>query len=114
MPKQQIHRGLVSFNAAISACHGAAWQVALELLRSMEHEEAVLPDVISCSSVISACEERWPMALQLFKSMFKRDLRPDQITFNATIRACAKDGQWHLALELLEAMEDDEILGESE
>ena len=51
------------------------------------------------------------MAVKIFEFLYKSALQPDQISFNTTIRACAKDGQWLLALELLDLMQDEETLG---
>lgn len=70
------------------------WQRATSLL-------CLVPDVMSYSSLITACEKvsEWIKALALLKECEMR-LRANVITFNATISACR--GQWRWAFYLFE------------
>lgn len=70
------------------------WQRATSLL-------CLVPDVMSYSSLITACEKvsEWIKALALLKECETR-LRANVITFNATISACR--GQWRWAFYLFE------------
>lgn len=74
-----------------------------------------MPDVISYSSVISACDkgEQWLMALSVLSSMEDAAVRPNAISFNSAISACAKVGQWLQALELLKRMEFTDVISYS-
>lgn len=51
------------------------------------------------------------MALGVFQSMYDFKVFPDRISFNSTMRAFAKDGQWQLSLSLLHDMKNEETLG---
>ena len=85
-----------SITSVISACARAEkWQLALDVLGSMEASYGVKPNVITLSSVISACAKggQWEKALALFESMEGRSLQPDVITLSAAISAFAKGGQ---------------------
>eukprot|EP01134_Creolimax_fragrantissima_P006277 CFRG6277T1 len=46
-----------------------------------------------------------PSALELLYEMKKLEIRPDTVTYNSSISACAKGGHWERALELLKEME---------
>ncbi len=48
--------------------------------------------VITYSTLISACEKagEWQLALQLFGRMPQDGVRPNTITFNSLITACAQ------------------------
>jgi pentatricopeptide repeat domain-containing protein 1 len=41
--------------------------------------------------------------------MQDREINPDVMTYNATISACEKGGQWEKALDLFREMQDREI-----
>merc|ERR1712060_956869 len=66
----------------------------------------LLPDVITYSAAISACEkgQRPQQALQLLRELQLRGLLPDVITYNATISACEK-GQKPQVLLLLHELQ---------
>ena len=44
--------------------------------------------------------------MELLHTMFRQELRPDSFTLSATISACANSGNWQLAVDLLECMDD--------
>ena len=44
---------------------------------------------------------RWQKALSLMGQMQSAGIRPDVISFSATISACQKGGQWEMALTKL-------------
>ena len=62
-------------------------------------------DVISCTSIISACDKssQWIRALQIFGDL--RDLQLSVVTFNALISALSK-GAWPAALGVLGQLDD--------
>ena len=64
--------------------------------------KALLPDVISFSAGISACEKsgNWQQALQLLSDMQADGVQADVICINAGISACEKAGQWQMALHI--------------
>ena len=66
----------------------------------------VVPDVISFSAGISACEKggEWQMALYLLSQMPAAGVVPNEISFSAGISACEKGGEWQMALYLLSQM----------
>eukprot|EP00913_Durusdinium_trenchii_P007401 g6960.t1 len=122
MPEASMTLDAISYNATISSCaKGAQWQTALQLLDTMLSVE-VWPDVISCTSAISACEkdariqadatsfnalisscdksEEWEMALHLLEEMLQVDLQPDLITYTCLLNCYETARQWQRALEL--------------
>lgn len=62
----------------------------------------VIPNVISYSASISACEKgaMWQAALALFHQMPKAKIRPNLHAHNATISSCEKATQWQQALAI--------------
>ena len=86
-------------------------QMAAGELKALNVFEAMLkakvvPDVISYSAAISACEKggEWQKALKLFEAMLKATVAPNVFSYNATISACEKGGQWQQALNSFEEM----------
>ena len=81
------------------------WRRALQLFHSMQRH-GVVPDVITYSALISACEKgnEPDRALKLFEAMKQQGIVPDVIIYNALISACEKGQQPERALELFEAM----------
>jgi pentatricopeptide repeat protein len=69
-------------------------------------ECGVESDVITYSSIISACEKssQWERALELLSEMRERGIEPNVITYSAAISACEKGSKWERALELLSEM----------
>ena len=66
-----------------------------------------VPNVITFSAAISACEKggQWERALSLLTEMRAQGVEPNVISFNAAISACDKGAQWEHALELLKEMQ---------
>ncbi|KAK3249083.1 hypothetical protein CYMTET_41480 [Cymbomonas tetramitiformis] len=56
----------------------------------------VEPNVITYSSLISACEKggQWEKALEVFAGMKKAGVEPNVITYSSLISACEKGEQW--------------------
>ena len=48
----------------------------------------------------------WERALELLEEMRERGLKPNVISCNAAMSACAKVGKWERAVELLEKMKE--------
>ena len=87
-------------------------QQALDLLEVRQQVEAasVLPNVISCSAVISACGtgQHWQQALVTLTMMLQAAVLPSVIScsaLTAVINASEKGPQWHHALDLLASMQ---------
>lgn len=78
------------------------WAEALLLLPQMR-EEHIMPNVVTYSVLISACEKgrQADNALQLFGLMHRDGLVPDVIIYSALISACEKGAKWQHALHLL-------------
>eukprot|EP00959_Pyramimonas_sp_CCMP1952_P100398 2100319-Pyramimonas_sp.AAC.1 len=70
------------------------------------------PDVISHSTVISACDRcaQWQPALALLSAMRPPLPPPDAYAFNSTISACGRAGRWELSVELLGRMRRESVL----
>lgn len=51
--------------------------------------------MITYSSLISACEKagRWELALDLFSEMHREGCKPNVVTYNSLIAACAQGAQ---------------------
>merc|ERR1712113_1330214 len=75
---------------------------ALRLLGRMQ-SQSIVPNVISYSASISACEKghQWQEALRLLGRMQSQSIVPDVISYSASISACEKGEQWQVALRLL-------------
>ncbi|CAE8626802.1 unnamed protein product [Polarella glacialis] len=75
-------------------------------------EAKVVPNEITYSAAISACEKggQWQQALNLLSLMPEARVVPNEITYNAAISACEKGGQWQLALNLLSLMPEAKVV----
>ena len=82
MVHQLLTPGVVSFNAAISACEkGKLYEGAVGLLKEMVHQ-LLTPNVVSFSAAISACEKgtavgrsHWsaaPLAMKVLQLLQRR------------------------------------------
>ncbi|CAE7411210.1 unnamed protein product [Symbiodinium sp. CCMP2456] len=92
-----------SFSTAITACTaGGEWELALELLSSM-NEEQVRPNVVALSALqaAAAAGSRWREALELLATMVETTQAPNEITLLAVIDACGSGQTWNAALGLL-------------
>ena len=67
----------------------------------------IIPNVISYSASISACEKgaMWQAALALFHKLPKAKIHPNLHAQNATISACEKATQWQQALAIFHSAE---------
>jgi pentatricopeptide repeat protein len=74
--------------------------------------QGVLPDVITYSALISACEKgKQPeRALELFEAMQRQGVVPDVITYSALVSACEGSQQWELTSHLLSSMQQREVI----
>lgn len=84
----------MSYNSVIAACAKAGrWQEALGLMTTAR-KRGVRPDVITYTSVISACARARPpqpeKALTLLATMRAKGLEPDLIAYTVVMDACAK------------------------
>ncbi|CAE8612474.1 unnamed protein product [Polarella glacialis] len=97
-------------NATLSAfARGRRWDWALHLLRS-EYALNVRPDIISYSTVVSACgaSAQWQRAQLLVRELGMtgpgQGIQPDVIICNALISAYEKGRRWAEAMELIAKM----------
>ena len=69
-------------------------------------EQGVIPNVVTYSALISACEKgsQLGQALEVFEAMQQQPVGPKILTYNALISACEKGKQSERALELADAM----------
>ncbi|CAM9902019.1 unnamed protein product [Scytosiphon promiscuus] len=107
MHLQSMDVDVVAYGAAIGACgRKGRWKEALELLREMEANDNVAPNVICYSSAITACEKggEWRKALHLLLKMINSGVEPDTIAYNASISASANCGEWQMALKLFDSL----------
>eukprot|EP00434_Breviolum_minutum_P020039 symbB.v1.2.017677.t1/scaffold1368.1/size123082/4 len=94
---------IVGLTAALSACGGDQWDLALQMLSSMP-EKRVRMNTITVNAVINACGDRWQLALLLFERMQSLEVLPSMLTYSSVISSCEKGRQWQLALHFLEIM----------
>ena len=118
MPLKTVACNVVSFNSAISSCSkGAQWQLAVQLLRTMQQVEA---GRLKCSRKLaqSCCKNpgiewnRWEYGWPLFagclwlRLFLGRNVQvaADVISCTAAINACEKDGRWWMAVKIFESL----------
>ncbi|CAJ1384835.1 unnamed protein product [Effrenium voratum] len=127
----------VTFGAAISACAaGGCWQLALVLLARLQ-EERLRSSNVHCSAAVHACTRghSWPLALALYAragaamqlnqvtnnayvlacgtaswrlALATNQLRPDTVTWNVMMAACASKGAWPTAASMAEDLRSKE------
>ena len=97
---------VLTYNSAATACQKALrWLQASGVLRSMD-ASGLQGDSYTCSAVLGACRDSWALAVELVSGMYRSDLPPNAIVFNALASACGLAGQWQLALRSLDAVGD--------
>ena len=82
----------VAFRLAISACaRGGLIKESIGLIRQMEKETGMAPDVAAYTAVISGCAETgdFVKACEILKEMNSTGVEPNVITYSAVITACA-------------------------
>ncbi|CAJ1387581.1 unnamed protein product [Effrenium voratum] len=102
---------LISFNAALHTCTGAArWEEALGLVQELRME-ALRPDIYSVTGACSVCSHagQWQRALALAEEARKGRLHPDALLFSTLLFACEKGSQWELAVEIMADMRRSEV-----
>lgn len=97
----RLRADVPSFNAALSCLEGQ-WRQALQLFPDMVKAD-LHPNDISFNSLISACEDRWFLALH-FLEVIAWQGGADVISFSAVLRSLEKAGRWSEALRVLDGM----------
>ncbi|CAE8737196.1 unnamed protein product [Polarella glacialis] len=101
-----IRGDTILFNSAITACEGCQWVASLHLLAKMGVNH-LTSDVVSLNAGASALEKgsQWCRVVDLMLDFAKqRRVRPDSITYSASMAACNRAGNWSLALWLFTRM----------
>ncbi|CAK9057974.1 unnamed protein product [Durusdinium trenchii] len=103
-----LPHGQELLSSALFACEVAQrWTGALQIMEVISlrgHE----PDMVRCSSVVSACQGQWLLALELLHQLgAPKDM--GLITYAACISACAASLQWLKCLQVLDQMRVCEI-----
>ncbi|CAJ1458338.1 unnamed protein product [Effrenium voratum] len=85
--------------AALGACEGQRWPMALQLLDEFRTSRQQ-GDVVLFNTVITTCSSssRWTEALQIFADLPRQQLKPSRVTYGAVARALERGGQWQRAL----------------
>ena len=80
-------------------------ELSLHLLGQME-DLRLMPDTISYSAALSACEKcrEWERTLQLLAQMRQRGVPLDAVSCSAAISACRNGQEWGRALDVLQEM----------
>ncbi|CAE8617860.1 unnamed protein product, partial [Polarella glacialis] len=110
MVEGRLQPGIISFNAALSACERSQqWSVALALLRrvrllaSPEQSDGLAADVVTFGTVMGALQGagRWWLSLELLDQQCFAGLRPNGITLGKAATSAAFGGLWALSTRLL-------------
>ncbi|CAJ1331931.1 unnamed protein product [Effrenium voratum] len=106
--RQDLSPDVRACNTAIGAlaCSGL-WEEALHVLGSMGR--LTRPDIVTMNSAISACAKssKWIKAIQLLDVSKHVQQGPDMFTYGAAIRAC--EGNWRVAVQLLDEMQEGKL-----
>eukprot|EP00913_Durusdinium_trenchii_P005562 g5182.t1 len=98
--------------AAMRACGGARWPMALQLLEQLW--ETQTPDVACYEAALHCCEEAraWTEVERLYEEMLSYNLEPGEVSDKAVAAAVATTGNWERGLKLLEKRQDSaEVIG---
>jgi pentatricopeptide repeat protein len=71
------------------SCCDQQWQVAFELLREMQQQYKLVPNIITYNRAINACENggNWLLAIDLLIELKAAGTKPDKIAYNCVIDA---------------------------
>ncbi|CAE7207399.1 unnamed protein product [Symbiodinium necroappetens] len=103
MPARAVMPDLWNFYSAVGVCaHAGQWQAVLRLLLVLPPDAR--PDAGIFKHAILGCDDacKWEAALALLGNMPAAKVVPDGGCFDAAIGACARVGQWLLALSVFE------------
>ena len=93
---------------ALSACkRSASWETAASLLK-MAQESRIRPDAQLASAAISACGQKWQLALDMFDSLASGSLQ-NYVAVSSAMSACGKSSKWELSLHLFLMMEESRL-----
>ena len=103
LDQAQLHKAevdTVCYNVALSI-HPSRWAQALLILAQMERS-GPQPNVVSYSTVISACEGStcWRVPVSMVHKLRETGLSADGILLCAATSACCKMLRWQLAVQL--------------
>ncbi|CAJ1366251.1 unnamed protein product [Effrenium voratum] len=98
MPSLRVQANDIHLSVALKACRGT-WRQALTLLLDCENGNAV-----HLGLALSALRQRWPAALALLTATRLRQLEPSTRACSQAVACC--QGAWHVALAVLQDMQD--------
>eukprot|EP00435_Cladocopium_sp_Y103_P075441 s27_g57.t2 len=95
---------VVTCTSAIDGCSDR-WEMAMHFLGRMLWM-GLLPNVITLSSVLSACQtaQRWHIALAVQQMSSTSSVLPNVICYNSSCTSCEQSGRWWMTLDLLRQM----------
>ena len=100
-------------NKLLARCSSGGWQEALYLYEVMADIGLNL-DRHTFYAMITSCKNARPsqveVAIEVFKEMQRSGFPADTASYNLTIGACEKDGQWRRALKLFKDMVKQKIV----
>ena len=98
-----VEPSLTSFNSAVQACNNAEqYQKALEIFDSVEQHGMIRDDASYNIALWGVMRSRnWKVARALLSSMGALGIKASSSALTQGFRACKKNGDWEVALELL-------------
>ena len=107
MPSFGLKPDLVTINSLLGVLMEAGkWQRCVEMLAEMTERWALVPDVITYSTIISACNRarQWALVSDVSAQMQAAGVASNLITYNALISAAARQGDAGRAFALRDEM----------
>eukprot|EP00435_Cladocopium_sp_Y103_P071975 s8_g38.t3 len=96
----------VSSTISVHSC-GSQWWMSSALTETLQSQK-LLPDLVFYNTILASAT--WLLALQLLDPPTGILETPDTVSFNASMNACAKAGEWQVALHLFEQMKSRSIV----
>eukprot|EP00929_Paragymnodinium_shiwhaense_P108643 TRINITY_DN74965_c0_g1_i1.p1 TRINITY_DN74965_c0_g1~~TRINITY_DN74965_c0_g1_i1.p1 ORF type:complete len:489 (+),score=124.02 TRINITY_DN74965_c0_g1_i1:75-1541(+) len=112
MRTTKLQLDLVAYTAAITSCSKAAkWEASIALLCQTRWKH-LGRNVRTINGVMAACvaaEGRADEALTVLDDALEEKIKPNLVTYNLAVSACAQGKQWWSALRLVSEMQEQGI-----